>query len=72
MFGLYAGLGYGQYARSWEIEDGRWFEYAPSRAKGLSFGGGLIGSIKGFTINVGINTIQAKYVEVEAGLGWTF
>ncbi len=72
MFGVYAGLGYGQYARSWEIEDGRWFEYAPSRAKGLSFGGGLIGSIKGFTINAGINTIQAKYVEVEAGLGWTF
>ena len=72
MFGLYAGLGYGQYARSWEISDGRWIEYAPSKAKGLSFGGGLIGSIKGFTINVGINTIQAKYVEVEAGLGWTF
>ena len=72
LFGVYAGLGYGQYARSWEIEDGRWFEYAPSMAKGLSFGGGLIGSIKGFTINAGINTIQAKYVEVEAGLGWTF
>ena len=72
MFGIYAGLGYGQYARSWEISDARWFEYAPSKAKGMSFGGGLIGSIKGFTINAGINTIQAKYVEVEAGLGWTF
>ena len=72
MFGIYAGLGYGQYARSWEISDGRWFEYASSKAKGMSFGGGLIGSIKGFTINVGINTIQAKYVEIEAGLGWTF
>ena len=72
MFGLYAGLGYGQYARTWEISDGRWFEYAPSKAKGISFGGGLIGSIKGFTINVGVNSIQAKYVEMEAGLGWTF
>ena len=72
MFGLYAGLGYGQYARSWEISDGHWYEYAPSKAKGLSFGGGFIGSIKGFTINVGVNTIQATYVEVEAGLGWTF
>ena len=72
MFGIYAGLGYGQYARNWEISDGRWIEYAPSKAKGISFGGGLIGSIKGFTINAGINTIQAKYVEVEAGLGWTF
>lgn len=72
MFGVYAGLGYGQYARTWEISDSRWFEYAPSRAKGLSFGGGLIGSIKGITISAGVNTIQAKYVEVEAGLGWTF
>ena len=72
LFGIYAGLGYGQYARSWEISDGRWFEYEPSKAKGVSFGGGLIGSINGFTINVGINTIHAKYVEVEAGLGWTF
>ena len=72
MFGVYAGLGYGQYARSWEIEDGRWFEYAPSKAKGMSFGGGFIGSVKGFTFNVGVNTIQAKYVEVEAGLGWAF
>ena len=72
MFGLYAGLGYGQYARSWEIEDGRWFEYAPSKAKGLSLGVGLIGSIKGFTISAGVNTIQTKYVEIEAGLGWTF
>ena len=72
MFGVYAGLGYGQYARSWEDTDGDWYEYAPTKAKGLSFGGGFIGSIKGFTFNVGINTIQAKYVEVEAGLGWTF
>ena len=72
MFGIYAGLGYGQYARSWEISDGRWIEYAPSKAKGMSFGGGFIGSVKGFTFNVGVNTIQAKYVEVEAGLGWTF
>ena len=72
MFSVYAGLGYGQYARSWEDTDGDWYEYAPTKAKGLSFGGGLIGSIKGFTINAGINTIQAKYVEVEAGLGWTF
>ncbi len=72
MFGIYAGLGYGQYARSWEIEDGRWFEYAPSAAKGISFGGGLIGSIKGITISAGVNTIQAKYTEFEVGLGWTF
>ena len=72
MFGVYAGLGYGQYARYWEFADGRWIEYAPSSISGLSFGGGVIGSIKGLTINVGVNTIMAKYMEIEVGLGWTF
>jgi hypothetical protein len=72
MFGLYAGLGYGQYSRYWEIVGGQWLEYAPSAVKGLSFGGGLIGSIKGLTLSAGINTIQAKHMEIEMGLGWTF
>ena len=72
MFGLYAGLGYGNYSRYWEIADGRWIEYAPSAANGLSFGGGLIGSIKSVTISAGVNTIMAKYMEIEMGLGWTF
>ncbi|MBO5817108.1 MAG: hypothetical protein J6R26_04080 [Paludibacteraceae bacterium] len=72
MFGLYAGLGYGQYTRYWEIVGGEWIEYAPSSVKGLSFGGGLIGSIKGVTISAGVNTIQAKHMEIEMGLGWTF
>ena len=72
MFGLYAGLGYGQYTRYWEIADGRWIEYAPTAIQGLSFGGGLIGSIKGLTISAGVNTIMAKYMEIEMGLGWTF
>ena len=72
MFGLYAGLGYGQYARYWEIEDGRWITYGPSAANGLSVGGGVIGSVKGLTISAGVNTIMAKYMEIEAGLGWTF
>ena len=72
MFGVYAGLGYGQYARYWEIADGRWIEYAPTTVRGLSFGGGVIGSIKGLTINAGVSTIMAKYMEIEVGLGWTF
>ena len=72
MFGIYVGLGYGQYARYWEIADGRWFEYAPTSVQGLSVGGGVIGSIKGLTISAGVNTIMAKYMEIEMGLGWTF
>ena len=72
IFGLYAGLGYGQYTRYWELADGRWVEYGPTIAKGISFGGGIIGSIKGMTISVGVQTIEAKHVEMELGLGWTF
>ena len=72
MFGVYAGLGYGQYSRYWQIEDGRWIEYAPAETQGVSFGGGVIGSIKGLTISAGVNSIMAKYMEIEMGLGWTF
>ena len=72
MFGIYAGVGYGQYARYWEIADGRWFEYAPTSVQGLTVGGGVIGSIKGLTVSAGVNTIMAKYMEIEMGLGWTF
>ena len=72
IFGLYAGLGYGQYTRYWELADGRWVEYGPTIAKRISFGGGIIGSIKGMTISVGVQTIEARHVEMELGLGWTF
>lgn len=90
IFGIYAGLGYGQYSRYWEIVGGQWITYAPSMANGLSCGGGVIGSIKGFTISAGVNGILGsnrseagtlldgmsphsfKYMEIEAGLGWTF
>jgi hypothetical protein len=72
MFGVYAGLGYGQYSRYWQIEGGRWIEYAPAATQGVSFGGGLIGGIKGLTISAGVNSIMAKYMEIEMGLGWTF
>jgi hypothetical protein len=40
--------------------------------QGLSFGGGVIGSVKGLTISAGVNTIMARYMEIELGLGWTF
>ena len=72
MFGVYAGLGYGHYTRYWEIVDGRWIEYAPTSISGLNFSGGVIGSVKGLTINAGVNTIMAKYMEIEMGLGWMF
>ena len=30
-----------------------------------------MGAVKGFTMNVGVSTIAFKYMEIEAGLGWT-
>lgn len=80
MFALYAGLGYGQYARQWGYYsregDEKWVLYQPASTAGVSFGAGVMGSIKGFTISAGVNSIMAlymaKYMEIEAGIGWTF
>lgn len=72
MLGVYAGLGYGQYTRYWQVLDGRWIEYAPTSVSGLSFGAGAIGSINGLTISAGVNSIMAKYMEIEVGIGWMF
>lgn len=71
-FGMYLGVGYGSYTRLWEMTNGQWVEYGPTSINGVSCGAGLIGSIKGFTLKAGINTIGFKYAELEAGLGWTF
>ena len=80
MLGIYAGLGYGQYMRQWEYYnpagDERWVKFKPESTEGVSFGAGIIGSIKGLTLSAGVNSIMArymaKYMEIEAGIGWTF
>ena len=70
--GMHVSVGYGQYHSLWEMTNQQWVEYGPTAAKGLSCGAGLMGSIKGFTLMAGVNTIGFKYLEIEAGLGWTF
>lgn len=80
MLGLYAGLGYGQYMRQWEYYnpagEERWLLFEPESTAGVSYGAGIIGSIKGVTLSAGVNFIMAqnmaKYMEIEAGIGWTF
>lgn len=80
MLGIYAGLGYGQYMRQWEYYnpsgEERWVKYKPESTDGVSLGAGIIGSIKGLTLSAGVNLItaryMAKYMEIEAGIGWTF
>lgn len=70
--GMYVGVGAGSYTSLWELTNGQWLEYGHRSAHGVSCGVGLIGSIKGFTLSAGVNTIGFKYLETEIGLGWMF
>ena len=71
-FGMYVGAGYGARTRYLEtVEDG-WKKYLPNSYSGMSVDVGLIGSIHGFTLSAGVNTIGFKYMEIELGIGWTF
>lgn len=71
-FGVYTGIGYGFRRVLWETTDGVWIEYSPNSLKGFSWDIGLIGSIHGFTLKMGLNTIGFKYAEWEMGIGWMF
>ena len=70
--GFYVGAGYGKRELQWETTDGLWVKYAPTSHTGFSGNIGLFGSFYGVTLNVGLNTINFKYVEVEAGIGYMF
>ena len=71
-FGFYVGAGYGVYQHAWQLNNGNWVEYGPTSAKGVSATAGVIGSIHGFTLKAGVSTIDFKYMEIEAGIGWMF
>lgn len=71
-FGFYIGAGYGKRELQRETTDGLWVENAPTSHTGISGNLGLFGSVSGFTLNVGVNTINFKYMEVEAGIGFMF
>ncbi len=70
--GFYVGAGYGKRELQWETTDGLWVKYAPTSHTGFSGNIGLFGSVYGITLSVGVNTINFKYVEVEAGIGFMF
>ncbi len=71
-FGMYVGAGYGARTRYLETFDYGWQKYLPNSYSGMSVDAGVIGSIHGFTLSAGVNTIGFKYMEVELGIGWTF
>ena len=70
--GFYVGAGYGKRELQWETTDGLWVKHGPTSYTGLGGNIGVLGSIYGVTLNVGLNTINFKYVEVEAGIGYMF
>ena len=70
--GLYVGGGYGSRRMLWETVDEQWIEYSPTSYSGFSMNVGVMGSIYGLTIKAGVNTVNFKYLELEAGIGWMF
>lgn len=71
-FGFYLGGGYGWRRMLWETIDHKWVEYSLTSHKGFNGNFGLIGSVYGLTLKAGVSTINFKYLEIEAGIGWMF
>ncbi len=70
--GFYVGGGYGKRELLAETTDGMWIKYAPTSHNGFAGNVGLFGSVAGVTLNVGISTINFKYLELEVGIGFMF
>lgn len=71
-FGCYIGGGYGKREMQWETADGKWVIYAPTSYKGFAGDIGLMGSLYGVTLSLGVSTINFQYVELEVGVGFMF
>lgn len=71
-FGCYIGGGYGKREMQWETADGKWVTYAPTSYKGFAGDFGVSGSVYGVTLNVGLSTINFRYLELEVGIGFMF
>ena len=70
--GVYVGGGYGKRELLAETTNGEWIKYAPTSYNGFGGNVGLFGSVAGVTLNVGVSTINFKYVELEVGVGFMF
>lgn len=70
-FGPYLGFGYGYRYMLWQTTDGDWVEYKPTAMRGANFDAGLIGAVKGYTMALGVSTINFDYLELEFSFGWT-
>ncbi len=71
-FGFYVGGGYGHRNLYLPTMSGRWVKYAPTSTSGFSGNLGLFASWNRLTFNIGLNTINFKYADMEFGLGIMF
>ena len=69
---VYLGLGYGMRRQMWEFTNNKWLRYTPTSYEGVSVDLGLMFSIKNFLLEVGVNTINFQYAEIQLGVGWLF
>ncbi len=67
---LYLGATYGQRYQLWQTTDGQWITYGPTAYKGFGGEVGIIVDIRGFSLMAGVSTIEFKYMEITAGIGW--
>lgn len=70
--GFYIGGGYGKRELLAETIGGEWIKYAPTSHNGFAGNVGLMGSVAGVTLNVGVSTINFKYMDLEVGIGYMF
>lgn len=70
--GAYVGGGYGKRQLVAETANGEWIKYAPTSHNGFAGNIGLFGSVAGVTLNVGLSTINFKYMDLELGVGFMF
>ena len=68
----YIGGGYGQRTLAWETVEGEWVKNIDHSASGLAAEIGLIGKFKGCALSLGVHTINFKYMELSAGVGFFF
>ncbi len=70
MLALYLGATYGQRYQLWQTADNQWITYGPTAYKGFGGEVGIIADIYGFTLMVGVSTIEFKYMEITTGIGF--
>ena len=68
----YIGGGYGQRTLAWETVEGEWVKNIDHSASGIAAEIGLIGKFKGCALSLGVHTINFKYMELSAGVGFFF